>query len=253
MNSIKVVSVILVAVLVSACQGMPKHRLHHRAVADSTIVEGSGTILLLPLNVEVREMSAGGLSDVVPSWTRDAKSNITLHLTSGKFSDLKNQTVVALPELTDEETATLDEHVSLAKVVWADAHILTTLGGAAWKHKATKFDYTLGPGLAFLAEKTGADKALIIIGEDMHTTTGRKAMFFAMAALGVAIPLGHTVMVGKLVDLKTGDLLWMNTWVDATGAATFLEPADVANASHALFEPYPGIEDYREFIKQSSD
>ncbi len=247
----KIIGIVSIALFLSACQGLPKHRLHQRVVADTAIVESGGVTLLLPPNVEVREMSVSGLTEVVPSWTRDANANVMAQLTQAGFAGLDNQTIIALPELTDEETAVVEEHLDLAKVVWANAHILTTMGGPAWRHKIARFDYSIGPGLAFLADKTGADKALIILGEDMHTTTGRKTMSIALAAFGVYVPLGHTIMVANLVDLQTGDLLWVNTLVDATGNQTYLNPEDVANATHALFLPYPGVATYRELIKQS--
>ena len=243
----KALLIAMVAIFLSACQALPTHRLHHRVLSDHSLVDAQSRILLLPLKIEVKEMSAGGLSDVVPEWTDQAKRHLRANLLQeGESALVANQQIVELPALSDEERASLEEHVSLAKLVWADAHVLTHFGGPAWAHKAKHFDYGIGPGLAHLADKANADKALIIIGEDVHTTSGRKAMAIGLAALGVAVPLGHTILVGKLVDLRSGDVLWMNTWVSA-GDTSLLEYADAGSALRALFDGYPGIAEYDKF------
>lgn len=65
---------------------------------------------------------------------------------------------------------------------------------AAWAHKHHEFDYTVGPGLAFLRDETGADAALIVLGTDFISSAGRKAAFFSRLALGVIMPLGQAFM-----------------------------------------------------------
>jgi len=245
-------AMLLLALLLSACQTIPQYRLNHRVLADEALVTAPGRILLLPLNVEVKEMSAGGLSDVVPEWTAEAKRIIRNHLLDKSGTLIPEHRITELPPLDDAERDRLAEHTALAKLVWGDAFVLTRFGGSAWEHKAKKFDYSIGSGLTAFGDRTGTDKALLIIAEDLHTTSGRKAMWFMMAALGVAIPLGHSVVVANLIDLNTGDVLWMNTWV-SVGETSLRSTEDVATAFSELFKSYPGIEDYRKYVGHDPD
>lgn len=242
----KSVALVVLALFLSACQTVPEHRLNYRVLRDDGLVAGSGNMVLLPLNVEVKEMSASGLSDVVPEWTDQAKRLIRGYLLQHAAEFIRNQHLIVLPALDEQEQARLEEHAALAKLVWADAYILTKFGGPAWAHKAKRFDYSIGPGLSEIARKTGAEKALIIIAEDVRTTSGRKALWFAMAALGVGLPLGHSVVVANVIDLNTGDLLWMNTWI-SVGDASLTNPEDVKTAFAELFKLYPGVDEYRKY------
>jgi hypothetical protein len=240
----KTLVIVVVALLLTACQTLPTQRVHQRVLDQPQLVESPGQVVLLPLDIEVREMSASGLSDVVPGWTEQAKRNIRQSLLARAIPLMAGQTLESAPELTDAERQVVDEHVALAKLVWADAMILSRFGGEAWRHKATHFDYGLGDGLAFLAQRTGAGKALIVSGQDVHTTSGRKALAFGLAALGVAVPLGTTSLTAKLIDLRTGEVLWMNSWFSG-GAASLLDPKATDAAIEQLFEAYPGLDDYR--------
>jgi hypothetical protein len=113
-------------------------------------------------------------------------------------------------------------------------------GNSAWSFKSEHFDYTLGSGLSFLKTRYGVDAGLIILGEDVVTTGGRKAMAFLAAAGGVYIPLGHSMLVGGLVDFETGDLLWLNHVV-STGNADLRDPASCLELAGKLMEGYPGM------------
>jgi hypothetical protein len=233
----------------AGCQTLPQHRVHQRVLDNESLLTVGRDTLILPLHIEVKEMSVAGLSDVVPHWTRQAKQNLNQILNAKSKHLIAGHKLIRLPELDAEKEAILLEHTSLAKEVWLSSQTLTQFGGLAWSHKAKKYDYTIGPGLNFLVEQTGAKKALLIIGEDVHTTAGRKAMSFVAAALfGVAIPLGHKILGAVLVDLPTGDILWSNLYLDA-GAGSLLNKDDVNISIETLFEKYPDIDAYRKFAQ----
>lgn len=232
----------------AGCQTMPAYKVHYSLV-DQTRTPSAGSVIVLPLDIKVKEMTASGLRDEVPAWSEQAIRNFRQHLAQRDSEVLPDLQLRFLPELPAEDMARIEEHLALTDRVMLSAMIFTgPNGGEAWKHKAKHFDYSLGPGLAFLADRTGADKALILVGEDVHSSEGRKAAFVVAAAFGVGIPMGHSVAIAALVDLRTGDLLWMHHFVSA-GSTSFLDDNDVKTVVSDLFKPYPGIEEYRKHVK----
>ncbi len=239
---------LILLALLAGCQTIPQHRLNQRVLERPELVTAPGKVVLLPVHVEIKEMSASGITEVVPGWTDTARQLIRERVLQRGGEWLKGCRLVPLPELEAEQAQRVREYDDLAKLVWADAVVMTRLGGPAWQHKIRHFDYSLGPGLKDLAERTGADRALLILGEDVHTTAGRKALSLGLAALGVAVPLGHSFLSAALIDLRTGDLLWVDTFTRADDTS-FLDAEDVGKALQGLFANYPGIEAYRRYAQ----
>ncbi len=239
---------LLTAVLALAgCQTLSV-RLNERVLADPSLVTGQSRTLLLPLDVDIKEMSVSGVSDVVPAWTEQAHELIRDYLLQNAPRLLKGASLTPIPELDTEISDRLQKHIDLAHVVWAEAYRMTHLDGPAWKHKTRHFDYGIGPGLNDIPERIGAKRALLIIGEDIHTTAGRKAMAFGLAVLGVSVPLGHSFIAAALIDLHSGDILWMNSDLDI-GINSLLDPKDVGSTLDTLFAGYPGIKAYRKLTR----
>jgi len=240
---------LLLLVFLTGCQTLPKHKVHHRMVENEASMQ-SGKVIILPIELSVQELSAGGLTEEVPKWTETAEVNVDTVLSTQTIGQLTSDRLIELPPLTEQEQEKLDQSLVLVKTVLSDALQYTGIhAGPVWHHKSKYFDYTVGPGLAFLAEKTGADKALFLLGEDMHSTDGRKATMVVVAVLtGAVIPLGHTVMIGGMIDLKSGDVLWANTHISLTSDG-FLSTESTKVVLNQLFKPYPGVADYRNLKK----
>ena len=235
----------------AACQTLPQHRLHYRVVDSPREYQKSHRKLVsLPLSIKVKEMSAGGLKEEVGPWTQTAEGHIISSMRAGKPFAGKFD-LIPLPALLADERATVDEHIALFSVVAASAMVHTMINPvqAAWLPKAKHFDYTLGPGLAFLRETTGADYALILFGEDVISSEGRKAAFVAAALFGVGIPLGHSFLLAGIVELQTGDIIWLN-YAFSPASATFRERADVDSMLTELFAGYPGLEVYKKAMEK---
>ena len=122
----------------------------------------------------------------------------------------------------------------------------------AWRHKLERFDLTLGSGLSFLANRTGADTALFVVANSVVPTAGRKTAAFFSAMLGGTGATGYSSLLVGLVDCRSGDLLWINGEVSI--GQVFLSQEmldDVEDAQYMLrdlFEEYPGTEEYRELL-----
>jgi hypothetical protein len=236
------IALLIAMVLVSGCATTtPTARMHY-SLKEHPDSRPLRQVVLLPVDVHVKEMSAGGVEEEVPDWSRKAEENIRSALLIDRGSDgiCCVTRVVESSSLSPEEREILDEHLALFKIVAADAIWVDLPNNSAWKFKSEHFDYTLGDGLAFLKTKYGVDAGLIILGEDVVTTGGRKALALFGAVAGVYIPLGHSILLGGLVDFETGDLLWLNHTV-STGDTDLRDKASSLGLARKLMENYPGM------------
>ena len=132
---------------------------------DQSLRNGAraGTALMIAPDVSVSEISAGGVVEKMPDWSKQARENVSAALQRlGQGPGLR---LAALPALSAEEQHALEQHVALYNVVAANVHSNSVSGGELWEKrlKSGLTDYTVGPGLAFLADRTGAGTALVMI------------------------------------------------------------------------------------------
>lgn len=193
-------------------------------------------VVLLPPQVFVFELSAGGVPTRMADWEAAARDNLASAATrlahdSGLFS------LVPIPPLKPADLDLLDAHIGLYDRVAQSVFVYGRGEQSAWAHKKNEFDYTVGPGLAFLREQTGADAALIVLGADFISSGGRKAAFAAGLLLGIVMPLGQSFITAGIVDLKTGDVQWMS--FDASSSLDSRNPADIDGLMRAFYQTWP--------------
>lgn len=193
--------------------------------------------VLLPPQVFVFELSAGGVPTRMADWEAAARDNLS-SAAIRMARDLKLFELVPAPRLDTPDLDRLEAHIGLYDRVAQSVFVYGRGDQSAWEHKKNEFDYTVGPGLAFLREQTGADAALIVLGSDFISSGGRKTAFIAGLALGIVMPLGQSFMTAGLVDLETGDVQWMS--FDASGSLDSRKPADIDDLMRALYQTYPG-------------
>jgi hypothetical protein len=196
-------------------------------------------ILLIEPEIYVKELSVGGVSEKVDDWSNQAKSNVRKSLEQLSANKHLFDKMEVPDNLSADEAVSLEEHVALYDVVGFNAFYFGKSPFDAWKHKKQEFDYTVGPGLKALADKTGADAALFIVGEDYVSSGGRKAARVFAALLGVMLPASPTFISAGLIDLKTGDLLWMN-YGTALDSKDLRKQEDVNKMMEDMFIYYPG-------------
>lgn len=201
-------------------------------------------VVVLPANVEVYEVTAGGVSEEVPEWSAEASKNVLKALSETINSD-KSLSEVSFPRLAPASAAVVDEHIALYKLV------ASTVDNNELEHKIKHFDFSIGPGLNALQRETGADAAIMIYGRDYVSTAGRKAKAvlgnipIVGAFTGPPPSLGRSWVGIGLIDLRTGDLLWLKS--EARGSTSNLRDfSDANDIIRSIFELYPGIEQYRE-------
>ena len=199
-------------------------------------------VLILYSDIEVVEVTAGGVEETVPKWSNVASRTVLKALkTALKKHGLKESTV---PKYPGTSTNNLDEHEALYKLV------VVTASETGWRNKIRHFDYSIGPGLRKITAKTGVNYAFMVFGRDYVSTTGRKARAIAgnipivNIFTGPPPKLGHSFIHLGLIDLRTGDLLWMNSDY-REGTTNLRDPDDAKKMLNTLFYWYPGIESYR--------
>ena len=236
--------IFLFLVLINVVQAEPK--VHHTIKKDPTS-RPLRQIVFIPVDIDVYELTVGGVIEEVPEWSRKAKENIrsAILFTKEDNSEYYAQKQVDSSALTVEEREILEEHLALFKLVannalWVTASYNPARSGPAWEFKQKHFDYTLGPGLSFLKTKYDVDAGLLIFGRDVISSNERKAVAIVGAVFGVGVPLGHTMFIAGLVHFSTGDVLWLNQKV-STGAVDLRDPESTRSFIETLVEDYPGF------------
>lgn len=214
------------------------------ALAEPTSAStGRKKILLLPIEYVAFQRSAGGVTEAVPEWTESCKSNTAVVLQKLLGADGRFE-LVTMPDLSDEDKATLREHVELFKIVSSDAVQVISFGGKAWQDKRTHFDYTLGPGLKFLRERSGADAAFIFGGVQTTQSGGSVFLQLLMAGLtGSYIPGGGSFITFGSVNLDDGRIDWFNSLIGAdvfgAGGVDLRKAESAEKTVTKLLVPYP--------------
>lgn len=220
--------------------GDTPHWVHYKWLLSNPTLPKK--VVILPVNIEVVEVTAGGVEEKVPDWSKEAGQSVFKALSAAINKQGLKQ--MAAPQFSGDSAANLDENLALYKLV------VNTASQLGWKQKIRHFDYSIGPGLREVATKTGADVAFMVYGRDYASTAGRKARAVAGRIPIVNIFTGPPPTLGNsyihigVVDLRNGDLLWMNSNY-REGGTNLRDPDDAAKMVNAIFKWYPGIESYR--------
>lgn len=191
---------------------------------------GVKRIVMLPVEFTVYQKSVAGI-EAVPDWTENAKFSLGDASIRMLQQDHRFQ-VMPLPEFDSETQGLLREHVELFKIIGNTVTSLLQYGGKAWAEKRTNFDYTLGDGLGFLADASGADYAFLLAGAQVAQTGGAVFLELLIAAAGGYGGGGGTFIFAGIVDLHSGDVKWFN---HRAGAQVFgMTGTDVRKPETAL-------------------
>lgn len=179
------------------------------------LATGSGKrILVFRPSVNVGAQSTGGMFEPNAEWTEQAKTNIGTALQAFQ-SRLGNQVVLA-PEAYGEQAQVLEEHMALFAAI-SDAVITyqffvgNRLPTKKRDNKKAVFDWSMGPTVSTLPGAADADYGLFIYNKDAYGSTGRKVLqVLALLGPGISVKSGEHYGYAGLVDLKSGDVLWLN-------------------------------------------
>jgi hypothetical protein len=197
------------------------------AVAQSKVNRAPGFVKLapgakvaiMPADIELFEISGGGVSEPRADWTAAAQEHVR-----AAYRARKEKLGLQVMDLEDDTSEPVLELNRLQRAV-GGAISFHHFGMAALPTKEEKLNWTLGPGVAVVRDKTGADYALFTYIRDSYASADRKAAMVIGALFGIGMPGGVQYGFISLVDLRTGQIVWANQVIRPTGDLRTAEPA----------------------------
>lgn len=168
------------------------------------------TIVVMPLDVELAELTAGGLPEPKAEWTDAALQ----HMRSALANEARQYKVKLVDYSRDsgtpEDRVTSLDLVKLHRAVGSSILVHQYIPGQDLPSKAGKFDWSLGPEVAAIARSHSGDYALFLFVRDSYASAGRVGVIVVAALVGIGVPGGTQIGFASLVDLKTGEIVWFN-------------------------------------------
>ncbi len=232
MNLVRFALVSCVALVLVACQTTGQV-----AQVRPDLRPGDTRIALMPMELQLYQLTAGGVREPKAEWTKDAEVHVRRAI-----NVIQSEKQLQLVQF-DPNTLPLDKQklvnqlVKLHNVVGGEVFLQTRVPQRRPPTKQGKFDWSIGTEVRTIAEATGARYGLFIFLEDSYSSGGRVALGIAMALLGVGIQGGTQVGYASLVDLNTGQLAWFGTVVSGTGDLRTEQAAETSVRS--LFSTLP--------------
>ncbi len=202
------------------------------------LAPGSVRIALVDPNIRVGEQSTGGLFEPNADWTQQARENLEREITRA-LGTLGNE-VVRVNLNTTPQGDSLRRYNALFGAVASSVVEYQFFPGnrLPTKKQDKSFEWTVGPGLREVLALEGYDYILMIRTSDAYGSGGRKALQMVGLLAGVAVTSGEHIGMAGLVDIKTGDLVWLNADLQMGGDPR--TPEGAAKRVSQLLEGFPG-------------
>lgn len=198
-----------------------------------TAMAKNSKIAIMPTDIELFSIGAGGIPEPKADWTEAASRHIRTAL-----AEKKKKLGVGSVELGEKDADELAEintlHAAVARAI--AAHHLGP-GFLNLPTKEGKLNWSLGDAVAPIRQKTGADYALFSWIRDSYASAERVAAMIALAILGVGVGGGLQIGYASLVDLNTGQVVWFNSMFRGTG--DLREAAPAAETLDSLLANFP--------------
>ncbi|WP_158272134.1 hypothetical protein [Marinicauda salina] len=186
----------------TACASNP------RIATDYGPVAPPARIVLMEPEVEMGLLTTGGLVEPRADWSQSAEDNLTAAM-------------VDQIEAREHVVVEFDSGIDAAERQRQLVVLHKAVAGSAFIHgpdgvllplptKQEEWDWTLGEGTEVLKDAYDADLGLFLFANGSYASAGRIATGLFAAALGVSVPQGQRLAVASLVDLETGDIVWMS-------------------------------------------
>ena len=191
-------------------------------------------ILLMPVDIEICELTIAGMCEPSASWTQSSKENIII-----SFEEILNTRNAILKKYNKNQQN--DEIIQLIKLhTQIGQEIINNEYGTFELPTKKEFNWTLGKKVKLLKQKNNSDYAIFIFFRDQYSSTERVIYNIITAVLfpGI-IPIGGSqIAFASLVDLNNGEITWFNGYYRSFGDVRDLENA--RNTVNKLFEEFPG-------------
>lgn len=238
----KILYIFIGCLFLSACATSPASYRTNPQLNEK--LKTTKRITVIPLEIEVSELSAGGIQEKIDQWCVQAKNNV---MTAIQKELEAKQLLFVKPfhetMLSEDQRSNLDETRALFDAV--NSSILTHVYGIPeqrFPEKSENFDYSLGEEVGELARDV--DALLFVRGIDIIPTAGKQAIETGKLILGVlagvALPvnIGGTFVSIALVDADTGSIIWYNQY--GSGTSTDLRnPIKTTTIVKKLLNDFP--------------
>ncbi len=165
-------------------------------------------VVVMDPDVNLGELTAGGVTVPNDEWSLQAKTHIRTHL-KNKMGALDVETVYMQDQSIND-----DQEIGYMQTMFE------VVGNAIQNHdirpilqlptKKNNFYWTMGPTVARLREQYDADFALMTWVHDTYSSPDRVALIVVGAILGIGIQGGVQQGYMGLVDLSDGRVVWFN-------------------------------------------
>ena len=238
----KLLILIFACLLVSACATTaPQFRSNPRL---NEKLGQTKTITVVPLKVDVYQISAGGVKEKIDEWSSQARTNVMTAVEEElKQIPLLNLKSISETVMSEDQMSNLEQTSALFdSISWSI--ILHTYGPPEQRfpEKIQNFDYSLGSEVGELSDQT--DALLLVRAEDNISTAGRKALQAGSVILGALVGvsvnpnLGITLVNIALVDAQSGDILWYN-YHGSTGDHDLRNPVEATVLVKNILKDFP--------------
>ncbi|OGA19306.1 MAG: hypothetical protein A3H32_04225 [Betaproteobacteria bacterium RIFCSPLOWO2_02_FULL_63_19] len=223
---------LLAVTLTCATQSAAYAQSKNLAPGFDFLPKGS-TIVIMPTDIELFEISAGGVHEPKAAWSAAAAKHFRAALDARRKR--LGVTTVFLSEKSADETAEINAlHAAVARAI-----SLHHFGPPSYNlpTKEGKLAWSLGEPVQKIKERAGAQYAFFSWIRDSYASGERVAAMIALALLGVGTSGGQQVGYASLVDLNSGKILWFNRLARMSGDLRDAEKA--RETLDALLEGFP--------------
>lgn len=196
----------------------------------------SAQLVVMPVDVELFSMSAGGVNEPRADWSAAAHAFMreALQAKSAKLG----LTIRHMEEGAADEFA---EPIALHAAVARSIALHHSAGGSwALPTKDGKLDWSFGDAMQQLQARTGAQYGLFVWVRDSYASAERKLAMVGLALLGVGLTGGVQLGYASLVDLNSGRVMWFNRLVRSSG--DLREAAAAAESIDVLLSGFPKVQ-----------
>ncbi len=193
-------------------------------------------VLIMPPDVEVSELTAGGLLEPNAAWTAAAEANIDQAL-KRMLADAGAEAVRFNDQGKLIRRREVSQLIKLHGAVGGSILLYEYNLVAPLLTKQDSFDWTLGKDAAILGKAYKSDYALFVFFRDSFSSDARIAINVVTAILGAGVRGGEQVGFASVVDLRSGDIVWFN--VMARGSGDLRVPDQALDASRVLLSELP--------------
>lgn len=204
MPSLRSQLALLLVAAVAAFTGCTTPPSHRHGVRESK--DQFRSIVILPIDAEVSELAAGGMTEKRDDWT----AQVAEHLNAVVSARHAYKVAQAWP--ADRSTtlqAELDDVHAVFRAITLNQIVHTYIPGAPRVDAVSgTLVYQIG-SIDALLDAQQADAALLLFVRDDYATAGRKGLVVLGAIAGIPVRGGVTVSSAALAT-RDGRLLWMN-------------------------------------------